>query len=402
MRDGIVRWIKKLAGGAPSQPDDVDEVATTAPAQGAATTAQPTDGDEPLRWIPADDNPFSVPLLDVRPITTRMIAASSNPVMAQNAASYGGELGASFADDQPACQREVQTTLTLPAPEALVDGAAFTPSAMEDKWALFIYGGELLVVRSWQRKVFLRAALRIENRHLLIGPLRGCLMDESESPEHTTRALEFLLRTHALRQPWPAPIADGATATDRELALACFSSFGRNAQFAARQAPKGGPPPRPLRVRTRLHLAALQDDDAALEAALRDGVPVDLRDGDGNAAVHYAATVSVLERLLAAGADPALPGEAATTPLMLAAQRRKPELVSRLLAAGAPADGVDGRGFSALHRAAEMGEVEIARALLASGADPARASSTGHTPRALAELRGEASVLALFGPPASA
>lgn len=83
------------------------------------------------------------------------------------------------------------------------------------------------------------------------------------------------------------------------------------------------------------------------------------------------------------------------TPLMNAVESHASDRFSFLIEHGADVKACDRRGFSALHRAAERGHLEMARMLLDHGASPSL-DAEGHTPRSLAEARGETSVVALL------
>jgi hypothetical protein len=345
------------------------------------------------QWIEAAKNPWGVPLLDVRPMTLGTLSVSKDPQMAANAVSYGGESGQSFVEQPAAFQRQVPGVLRFRAPAKLTDGALFIPSEMEDKWALFVQRGILLVVRGWQRKVFLRAALRQEESFIDVTEIQGAICRAEEPPEYTLRALDFLLRTHALRLGWPAPLLGDSSFPPRVLAMECMSNFGRQALWASADAPTRDVPERPLRIRTELHRAALGKDVAAATKALDAGIPVDLVDCMGFTALHFVQDSGpMLALLLERGASVDLPADDGTTPLMAATQARQLEVVRALLLHGAAPDAVDARGFSALHRAAEMGLAPIVALLLERGADPNRAAASGHTPRSLAQGRGHATL----------
>lgn len=367
-----------------------------APPSGGFTAPRPDLAGKTPAWISAAESPFGVEVLNVRPITLGTLSTTRDPKMAQNAVSYGGETGASFADEAPAIARPVDGALRYRAPKHLADGALFIPREMEDKWALFVQRGELVVVRGWQRRVFLRGALRIDGDVVILDAITGSVAAPDEPPSFTVRALDFIVRTHALRAPWPAPlIADAPDA--HALAVSCMGTFGRSAHFASREAPPDALPERPLRTMSALHRAALHGDVAAIARALDGGLPADLEDPYGFTALHHVRGVGEAFTVLASRCPLDARSDDGTTALMAAVQRRDGAMAEALLARGAAADLADGRGFTALHRACEMGELAVVEALLARGADPERAASTGHTPRALAAARGEAAVVAALG-----
>ncbi len=382
---------EKLLGGSKVE----DAPAHSAPTAGFTAPRPDLASQEPT-WIEAADNDFGVRLLDVRPVTLGTLSTSGDPRMAQNAVSYGGEDGRSFAAQAPASKRVVEAALRFRAPDGVRDGALFIPAEMEDKWAVFVQGGALLLVRSWRREVLLRAPMTADGSDVVLGPLEGFVANEDEGEAYTRRAVDFIVRTHGLEQNWPAPLL-GDEASPRAMALECMSVFGRNALVASPEEPTREVPARPLRVMTRLHIATIRGDVAAARQALAEGLPVGLRDRFGRSAVHYVrAPGEMLDCLRDAGADLDEAADDGTTLLMYATQARSLGLVERVLALGVAADRGDRRGFTALHRAAEMGEVDIARALVARGADPDRSAEGGHTPRSLATKRGESAVLALL------
>ena len=392
MWNKLKKWLGRAGGS--TAPND----AAGAPAaNGFGTSLQPSRPDlskQAPRWIEAADNRWRVRVLDVRPRTLGSLSMSADPQMAANAVSYGGETGKSFASEEPVVDRHVAGSLRFRAPSILVDGALFIPREMEDKWALFVHGGALIVVRGWQRKVFLRATLRTKDGFVDVCQVRGAIWNDEEPPEYTLQALDFLLRTHALRLLWPAPLLHSDQASDEQLAIQCMSGFGRQASYACIHAPARDVPKRPLRTMSALHLAVMRKDLAGAQAALAAGVPVNQPDPFGASPLQYVAEPgSLLDLLVERGADANLAADDGTTPLMAATQSRRSALVSALLALHARADDVDARGFSALHRAAEMGQADIIHSLLAHGADPDRVAAGEHTPRTLARARGHESLL---------
>ncbi|MCU0649073.1 MAG: ankyrin repeat domain-containing protein [Gemmatimonadaceae bacterium] len=118
--------------------------------------------------------------------------------------------------------------------------------------------------------------------------------------------------------------------------------------------------------------AAMRGDRAALKALVTQGVDVNVAQGDGMTALHWAALrgdVDAIRMLAAAGARV----DAATRngnylPLHLAARNGRTTAISALLGVGADAKaGTSAGGATALHFAASEGTVEAVRVLLDAG-----------------------------------
>lgn len=353
-----------------------------------------------IPWIPAAENPWGVPVLDVRPVTLGMLSTSQDPQMASNAISYGGEDGSSFANERPPVARTIDAALSFPIDRVLADGVLFTPAAMEDKWAVFVADGRIVFVRSWLRKAWVTADVRARGEMVTVGPIHGAFLGEdAEAPELTVRFVDFLLRSHALEQVWPAPLPPGMEEDPNAAAMWCMTMFGHKALVATPHEVPREPPQGSLRTHSKLHIALVRGDLEAAGRELARGLPIDLRAGDGLTTLQWAATrddVEAMAWLLDRGCPiDARSSEGATT-LMNAVQSRQAGRVRWLIERGAEVDAGDLRGFTALHRAAEMGEPEIVKVLLAGGAT-AGVEAEGHTPRSLAEARGEEEIVALLG-----
>lgn len=316
-------------------------------------------------WVEASDNPWGIRVLDVRPVTQTMILTSQSQENAVNAMSFGGDDGTSFIGRAPAVERVVEARLRFPIDGVLADGVLFAPREMEHKWALFHHRGEILCVRSWTRQVAAIAEVEEHGDHVELTRIHGALAAEDEPPEFTARALDYLLRSHALGLVYPAPLPAEVELTSTEAARWCLSVFGRLASYATLEEVPGREPDRPLRTHSLLHIAVARGDEAAIEAQLAAGVPIDLLAGDGLAPLHWAIA------------------------------REGVAVMSLLLERGASIDAPDHRGFTPLHRAAERGHLDAARVLLERGASP-RLEAEGHTPLSLAEGQGHAAIVDLL------
>ena len=202
-----------------------------------------------VEWLPAQANPWGIPVLDVRPVTQHMISTSSDPQCAANAVSYSLESGACFIGAELPVQRTVSTSLPYRTNGDLWGGALFRPQVMEHKWAIFYHFEQLFFVRSWQRKVYVVAdAPRIGDGDFIeVRKIHGAFVAEDEPPDFSGRVLDFLIRTHALGLDYPAPLLHSLGSDTQQAALWCFSAFGNMALFASLEDPGHAPPMEALR-----------------------------------------------------------------------------------------------------------------------------------------------------------
>src|SRR6476646_8483026 len=131
--------------------------------------------------------------------------------------------------------------------------------------------------------------------------------------------------------------------------------------------------------------AAQNRDAAAVKKLIAQGADVNVAEGDGMTAIHWAAEhgdSAMTMTLIRANADvKATTRIGYYTPLQLASRTGSPAVVRALLAAGADPNRPDANGATALHLAAAAGNPDAVAALLEKGANPnARESEWGQTP----------------------
>jgi ankyrin repeat protein len=129
--------------------------------------------------------------------------------------------------------------------------------------------------------------------------------------------------------------------------------------------------------------AAQARDAAAVRALLSQGAPVNVTQGDGVTALHWAAhwnDLPTAELLIRAGVNVNASDDHGVTPLSLACVNASVAMVEGLLKAGAKADAAIASGESVLMTAARTGQTRAVALLLAHGADvQARERETGQT-----------------------
>lgn len=380
-------WLKKrFARASESRPEGM-------PRSGSNTIP----GFGPILWIDAADNPWGVPVLDVRPITAG-VSMTTDKRHSVNALSFRMEDGESFASQIPEVSRRIPTELRYQVEQAALEpGDFFIPQKMEDKWALYFVNGRILCIRSWTREVLAVAHTRIAGGFLEVETLQGTLVPQQE-PALSVRALDFLLRRLVLRLEYPAPIPQNLGREPAQAAVFCMSAYGRAAQFATAHTLHFEPPEKPLRTYSALHLAVRQGDAARVRELVNQKIAWDILDRNGLPPLHWAVArpdSGMLELLLECGSPVDLRSEEGVTALMQAVERRNADFVKFLLDKGADPNARDQRGFTAMHRAAEMGERDIVRLLLERGATP-KVEAQGQTPRSLAASRQHTEIVKLL------
>lgn len=354
---------------------------------------------ESLIWIEAADNPWNRRIVDLRPLTQGILSASENPQMASNSMSYGQDPGTSFWDVLPKKSKSIESKISFPIDKTLYPGVFFAPRQMEQKWAIFFDGTNIIFVRSWLREVFVVAKTRQENNRIFIETITG-EFTEDESPELTQAILHFLLTSHVIGEVVPAPLLTELESTPPQLLQSwAFSLYGNIALLGIFDESFIAPATEPLRNCSLLHIAAAQGNIEAIEKLVHSQKDFNYWGRDGLTPFHwaiYAETTAALEKFLQLGIDPNIRTKAGATAIMQAVEANEKENLLLLLKSGADVNAQDDRGFTALHRACEMGHLELVKILLEHGAEKNVSAAEGHTPAKLAELREHQEILALL------
>jgi hypothetical protein len=350
-----------------------------------------------LNWIEASENPWGIKLLDLRPITQRMLSTSQHPQMAANAVSYGSEDGTSFINQEPESGNEITAEISLSVDLILAPGVLFIPDVMERKWAIFFHQNTIIFVRSWLRKVIVTADTSQRNGRLYINKIKGQFSDDDE-PEFTRATVKFLLISHAIGEIFPAPLPDDLSSDLKSAGLWAMSMYGNMAHVGIFTSNFEGSTQSPIRSHSLLHIAVARNDLNEINLQVENGIPIDILAADGLAPLPWSLAtedLQAMQHLIKLGADPNVRSIEGATPMMNAVQSNKVHHLNLLISSGADANARDNRGFTSLHRAAEMGHAEIIEILLNNGAEP-NIEADGYTPLSVAEMRGAKKVVSLL------
>lgn len=147
--------------------------------------------------------------------------------------------------------------------------------------------------------------------------------------------------------------------------------------------------------KTALAIAVETGDEDMARLLLAAGADPNIPGFDGASCLHAAVQAQdadMARLLLENGADPNQPSKDISSCLHAIAQRGPVALLKLLLKHGADVKAVNDDGWSALHLAARAGAVEKVQVLLEAGADPGLATKQGHTALALAITNGRSAV----------
>jgi hypothetical protein len=340
-----------------------------------------------IKWLPAEDNPWNVPVLDLRPVISQMLATSKDPEKARNAVSYGSDDGLSFKKKKPPINRKIKTSIVYPTENDLLDGVLFTPNTMEHKWAIFYHDKRIIFVRSWLREVRVVAKVIQKQNGIEVTEIHGVFTSEEEPPELTELYLDFLIRNLVYRMVYPVPISKELAKFPQKAAIWCFSIFGNISLVATPHPIPEMVISQPMISNSLFHIAVARGDFNSVKKFIEKRIPIDILAKDGFSPLHWALFGRNLEMagfLLQNGANINCPSDEGATPLMMAVQHQNLEAVQFFIEKGADINKGDNRGFTSLHRSAEMGNLSITTLLLNNGGDPT-IKVQGHSPITLAE-----------------
>ncbi len=150
----------------------------------------------------------------------------------------------------------------------------------------------------------------------------------------------------------------------------------------------------------RLIQAVRTGDETAAHSLLKQGVDPNAQQGDGSAALHFAAysdNLALADLLLHSGARSNTANDLGATPLQVACNNASPAMVDRLLAAKANPNARLLNGETVLMSCARTGNTQAVKALLVHGAEAkAREPEHGQTALMWAAGEGHAQVVALL------
>lgn len=199
-----------------------------------------------LEWIPAEQNSWSIPVLDCRILLTEMIFDTMSQKVAENFSISRLSTGIDVPGRVPDTISEIKVGLEYPFSLPAAEGVVFRAREMENKWDVFRFGKRLFFCSSWTGCIPFVAIIDPDHR----GGMRVKKIlydyattnknpfffdeksgDVSITPKVVTCYVDFLIKGLVGNCIVPAGILSESDANPTRLGLFAWAVFGRLAQF---------------------------------------------------------------------------------------------------------------------------------------------------------------------------
>ncbi len=187
----------------------------------------------PPRWIPAEESPFGIEVLDCRGLSESARAGTVSPEAEARFAALRNDPGEAHRGTVPQPPMTLDCRLEYPMASPLAEGVLFRATRTDEKWDLFHFEDSLFCVRSANGTLEYRAALAFPPGRLRIARVSARAELAQAEPAYVIAAVDFLVRTHVLGLEAAHPLPAAAQGSPEELALLSWRQHGHFARFGA-------------------------------------------------------------------------------------------------------------------------------------------------------------------------
>jgi hypothetical protein len=185
-----------------------------------------------LLWIEASESPFGIRVLDCRSVAYNMVSTTGDPKVAAKFTELRNSTGRHLRGSLPLQPLHADSFLKYPA-LGRVDGThLFAAQVMEDKWDIFLLDGYLYFARSWTGDLIFRAKVNPSDSGIIISSIDANTQTVKGDRSLAIRQVDFLFKSHLLRQEVPHPLPGNFPADPQQIAAYSFHWFGRWGSYA--------------------------------------------------------------------------------------------------------------------------------------------------------------------------
>lgn len=182
-----------------------------------------------FKWYdPGPDNPFPIRILDVRSLTWKVVATTSDMKIAESFSAQRQTDGREFVEAEIENSKTIECNLVFPHNGDPLQGVVYKADSMDVKWDIYIYDSVFHLVRSWTGQLQYRAAAHVSSDKILIYKIEASV----ENADFAPQAVYFLLATHAMGRVLPHTIPLANVDDPETIALFSFSMYGNLACYA--------------------------------------------------------------------------------------------------------------------------------------------------------------------------
>jgi hypothetical protein len=183
-------------------------------------------------WIPADQNPFYLRIMDCRPFTQTATSATADPELARLFVISRRADGSRRRGNMPPNASTAPCNLTYKLNVELHEEAVFRTREMEEKWDIDYFDEKLYFSRSWTGDLVFVATVAREAGVFTISAVNSEMKRQDESLM-VIRDVDFLVKTYVFGREVPHSIPRELPSLERAILTYSFSVFGRAASFAS-------------------------------------------------------------------------------------------------------------------------------------------------------------------------
>lgn len=191
----------------------------------------PFDQPPALRWLAADENPFSVKVLDCTPVTHTYVSTTGDPAICESYNRLRNSTGEEYQRTELEDAIRIPCNLVYPFQgDGHTGRPVFKAEQMEDKWDMYLYDNQLSFVRSWTGQLVYVSELSFQqDRVVVVSILPQSGVDGSD--KHTIRVVDYLIKSHIYKISAPHPFPADLGRDVQALALYSFQLSGRRCQL---------------------------------------------------------------------------------------------------------------------------------------------------------------------------